>query len=77
MDISSNIDELEPGREVMLFCRVGDAMTRVLARRFIFDNDGRDELGWQVTWDGSRLPADWEPFAYCDPQPPEDLTGDY
>jgi hypothetical protein len=73
MDPEADLDALEPGVEVLLFCLVGADLVRVLARKHWFPTEDPKQRreGWQSTWNGEELPKDWRPYAYCNPQPPD------
>lgn len=62
--------------EVLLYCHAGGDQVRVLARLHWFTEAATDKTqervqAWQETWSGSRLPAEWIPYAWLQPETPD------
>lgn len=81
MKVSTDLDALKEGEQVLLFCLVGTQITCCLARLHWFADEDSGKtttrtLAYQSTWNGDRLPAEWKPYAWATFEAPDPAGAD-
>lgn len=65
MNARTDLDDVKPGVEVLLFCIYGQDQVACLMRKRWMPDGNKRRLAWVSTWDGRELPAEFKPYAYA------------